>query len=117
MTDKPAINYAGADTPAFPHIAEFFDRTPDGGIIAKQITSGGMTLHQHAAITLRVPDSGLPWMDAMITEARRLDFAGQLAVGFVARVPYGSLPADSVLATQAMQVADALTAAAKETKP
>ena len=35
----------------------------------------GLTLRQFAALTLRVPDSGLPWMDEMIvrvTEQYRL---------------------------------------------
>ncbi len=36
-----------------------------------------MTLRQYAAIHLRVPNSGDDWLDEMITEARRLDFAGQ----------------------------------------
>ena len=37
---------------------------------------GGMTLRQYAAIKLRVPDSGLDWLDAMIQESRRDEFAG-----------------------------------------
>jgi len=37
----------------------------------------GMTLRQHAAIKLRVPDSGTEWLDEMICEAKRDDFAGQ----------------------------------------
>lgn len=31
----------------------------------------GLTAREHAAIHLRVPMSGNPWLDAMITEARR----------------------------------------------
>lgn len=34
---------------------------------------GGLTLRQHAAIELRVPNSGLAWLDTMIVESRRLD--------------------------------------------
>lgn len=30
----------------------------------------GMTLRQYAAINLRVPDSGLPWLDKMIVQSR-----------------------------------------------
>jgi len=37
----------------------------------------GMTLRQYAAIKLRVPDSGLDWLDDMIREGRRMDYAGQ----------------------------------------
>ena len=32
--------------------------------------SSGMTLRQYAAINLRVPDSGLPWLDKMIVQSR-----------------------------------------------
>ena len=35
----------------------------------------GLTAREHAAIHLRVPMSGNPWLDAMITEARRWDAA------------------------------------------
>lgn len=31
-----------------------------------QILGGGLTARQHAAIALRVPDSGTGWLDAMI---------------------------------------------------
>ncbi len=31
-------------------------------------------LRVFAAIRLRVPDSGLPWLDEMIRESRRLDY-------------------------------------------
>lgn len=40
-----------------------------------QFPHDGMTERAYAAIHLRVPDSGLPWMDAMIERARRDDFA------------------------------------------
>jgi hypothetical protein len=33
----------------------------------------GMTLRQYAAIKLRVPDSGIDWLDDMIREANKLD--------------------------------------------
>lgn len=35
----------------------------------------GFTAQQDAAIRLRVPNSGVGWLDAMIREARRLDMA------------------------------------------
>ena len=37
----------------------------------------GMTLRQCAALKLRVPDSGLEWLDAMIRKSRRDEFAEQ----------------------------------------
>lgn len=34
---------------------------------------GGITAREYAAIALRVPDSGTPWLDEMITKSRELD--------------------------------------------
>ena len=47
-------------------------------------SSKGMTLRQYAAIELRVPDSGTDWLDDMIRQAKRDDFAGQALAGIVA---------------------------------
>jgi hypothetical protein len=44
----------------------------------------GMTLRQYAAIKLRVPDSGTDWLDDMIREGRRMDYAGQALAGLLA---------------------------------
>lgn len=35
----------------------------------------GMTLRQYAAIKLKVPDSGIDWLDEMIVKSNRDDFA------------------------------------------
>jgi hypothetical protein len=35
----------------------------------------GMSLRQYAAIKLKVPDSGIDWLDAMILKSLRDDFA------------------------------------------
>lgn len=35
----------------------------------------GLTTIEHAAIALRVPQSGTPWLDDMIRQARRMDLA------------------------------------------
>jgi 5,10-methylenetetrahydrofolate reductase len=43
-----------------------------------------MTLRQYAAIHLKVPQSGLPWLDEMINEARRDAFARQALAGLLA---------------------------------
>lgn len=45
------------------------------GQVAQQGPKGGLTIRQHAAITLRVPMSGDQELDAMIREARRMDMA------------------------------------------
>ena len=48
----------------------------------------GITIRQHAAITLRVPMSGDPELDAMIREARRLDMATAAMQSLVAKRPF-----------------------------
>jgi hypothetical protein len=65
MTQKPTGG------PAFAH-----GNPEQGG-------SEGMTLREYAAIKLRVPDSGTDWLDDMIREARRMDYAGQAMAGVV----------------------------------
>jgi hypothetical protein len=41
----------------------------------------GLTAREYAAIQLRVPESGTPWLDAMIRVRLRDDFAAALAAG------------------------------------
>jgi len=67
--------------PAFP--ADWVDFQPTTGEQVVREQFFGMTLRQHAAITLRVPQSGLPWLDEMIEQARRDAFAGQALAGLV----------------------------------
>jgi hypothetical protein len=72
MTDKPDGG------PAFPRPASLeYPDGPHGDLIVECTHSEGMTLRQYAAIHLKVPDSGEDWLDEMILESRRLDFAGQ----------------------------------------
>ena len=52
-----------------------------------RVNNSGMTLRQYAAIKLRVPDSGLDWLDEMIREGRRMDYAGQALAGMLAANP------------------------------
>lgn len=51
---------------------------------------GTISLRQHAAIELRVPDSGIDWIDAMIREsnreAMRADLAGQALPALIAEM-------------------------------
>jgi hypothetical protein len=49
--------------------------------------TNGMTLRQYAAIHLKRPQSGLPWLDEMIEQARRDAFAGQALQGLLAKLP------------------------------
>jgi hypothetical protein len=41
---------------------------------------GGLTAREYAAIALRVPESGTPWLDQMIAASRRMDLAQAKAV-------------------------------------
>lgn len=61
--------------PAFP--AGFH---PEGNSADQQ----GMSLRAYAAIHLRVPESKIDWLDAMITNAKRDEFAGQALAGMTA---------------------------------
>ena len=49
----------------------------------------GMNLRQYAAIELRVPNSGLPWLDDMIRESQRDALAGQALAGMCADPEFG----------------------------
>ncbi len=55
--------------PAFPSPDVF---RPDGTHHAGAFT--GMTLRQYAAIHLRHPDSGTPWLDHMISQSSRMQY-------------------------------------------
>lgn len=39
----------------------------------KRVFHGRVTMQEMAAMTLRVPDSGIPWLDEMINKSRELD--------------------------------------------
>jgi hypothetical protein len=41
------------------------------------VEAAGMTLRQYAAIKLRVPDSGVDWLDEMIRQSLRDDLAAR----------------------------------------
>lgn len=59
--------------PAFPHdtSARFCERS-------------GMTLRQYAAIKLRVPNSGTDWLDEMIRQSLRNEFAAKAMPAVIA---------------------------------
>ncbi|HXR74326.1 MAG TPA: hypothetical protein VN737_00045 [Bryobacteraceae bacterium] len=42
-------------------------------IVYEDSATDEKSLRIHAAIQLRVPNSGIPWLDRMIRESRRLD--------------------------------------------
>lgn len=87
----------------------------------KEKTRPGLTIRQHAAITLRVPMSGDPELDAMIREARRLDMAtaamqGMLADSEVRENGKGWQNFLECIANDAADFADAMLAASEPKK-
>lgn len=98
---------------AFPH------RDPLGGL------SEGMTLRQYAAINLRVPASGIDWLDAMIKRAQHNHFAAK-AMHTAARAVADALDDgdtfkdgvtyERVIAVTAYRMADAMLVACNQSK-
>ena len=76
----------------------------------------GMSLRQYAAIKLRVPDSGTDWLDDMIRDARRMDYAGQALAGIMGNPDFKHCTTDEIVMT-ASHLADAMLAARSEDKP
>ena len=119
MTDTISNNTTGGEQiddgygPAFP-----YDEPVDNGEMRHWV---GMRKREFAAIAFRVPDSGLAWLDAMIVEARRLDYAGQALKGILAgpfsriQVSDRDTPGDvrRRYVGEAVSFADALIAALK----
>ena len=66
--------------PAFPTTerVEFHEDLGSGKPGCREyMASSGMDLRQYAAIKLRVPDSGLDWLDEMIRKSLRDELAGK----------------------------------------
>jgi hypothetical protein len=82
-----------------------------------EIASRDMTLRQYAAIKLKVPDSGIDWLDEMIVKSLCDDFAAkamhQMLHGAVLPVGYDATGDLRLLVERAYQVADAMMEARK----
>ena len=87
-------------SPAFPHDANPGVHGPGYGISQRA----------YAAIHLRVPDSGLPWLDEMIERARRDEVAKAVAQGFAADPSAVWEQGPNEMATYAYKWADAVLA-------
>lgn len=74
MTEKPGSE------PAYPIVATNFINNG----LETNLIPGYLTRRQHAAIQLRVPESGEPWLDDMIRRARRVDFVKAAMQGIMA---------------------------------
>ena len=71
---EPVDRASPPDSSAFPFV------DPDSDNL-NTIVSPGLTAREHAAIELCVPDSGTPWLDAMITKSRRDKMLGHVLTG------------------------------------
>jgi len=67
--DDPAMPFHGAET---------------------QTDFHGLSAREYAAITLRVADSGTPWLDSMIQRARKYDIAKEAASSYIAGAEMGA---------------------------
>lgn len=97
MNDKDACD------PAFPVAAEFYS---DGSY--RSYSYPGMSLRQYAAIKLKVADSGVDWLDEMITESNRDDIATKALQGLLSSKVVAT-PED--FAKGSYKIADAMLAA------
>jgi hypothetical protein len=74
----------------------------------------GMSLRAYAAIKLRVPDSGIDWLDDMIRQAKRDDFAGQALIAVLVKMQGNAGSAEEVgefSSKVALSISDAMLAA------
>lgn len=99
------------DTPAFPmhsHEAE--------GWNTQVPYVEGLTARQHAAIALCVPDSGVDWLDAIIEQRRRDEFASAALAALIAMPHKDDVKRGAkgvpILSGYAYEYADAMLAAA-----
>lgn len=71
-------------------MSDINDSGPAFPILAEQAADGwahcGVTLRQYAAIKLKVPDSGIDWLNEMIAKSRRLDALEAIAPAIVAKM-------------------------------
>ena len=87
----------------------------DGGpafpIETAELLWRGMSLRAYAAIKLRVPDSGIDWLDAMILKAKRDEFAGQALQALLANQDYLRKYQSDWFASASYRMSDAMIAA------
>lgn len=62
---------------------------PHNPVRCSDILFTGISRREHAAIALRIPESGNSELDAMIRKAQRRDLAAQVLAGMMARDYHG----------------------------
>lgn len=93
--------------PAFPLV--FNDK--EDGFKPFLVENSGLSAREHVAIKLCVPNSGAPWLDDMIRQAQRQQFAkAALSLAILVREGYimDTEPTASELAKAAVTLGDAL---------
>ena len=93
------INYGGSEFPCGPTV---FSMSGD------DCSRPGMTLREYAAIKLRVPESGTDWLDEMIRESVRDEFAAKAMQGYLADLEWREDVSPTGTAYAAYRVADAM---------
>ncbi len=92
-------------------ISGAFPRYEFDSVAERFVEKGGMSLQEYAAIKLKVPDSGVDWLDAMIERSRRDDVAAMAMQGAAAsNVTYSS---ERQAAFDSYEMADAMRKAFK----
>ncbi len=76
-------------------------------IIPAEHISDQYDLREYAAIHLRIPDSGIDWLDKMIAKAERQDIAAKAMQGMSANPEIGFIDI-SAAANEAYKMADAM---------
>lgn len=95
--------------PAFPLATGWVEDHQDGRpktVVLVQELDHGMTLRAYAAIKLKVPDSGIDWLDEMIKKSLSADFAVNAMQE--ARWMYGDKKHNLACAQMTYEIADAM---------
>lgn len=100
------------DMPAFP--IAFQEHDASGMPLTEMYTHGGMTMREYAAIKLRVPGCGEEWLDEMIKQSLRDEFAEKALQGLLGDHSYEK-PIDE-LVNWSYRIADAMLAERGEQK-
>lgn len=83
--------------------------------IGQRTNASQLTTRQHAAIALCVPDSGTPWLDAMIQARRRDEMAKSALAAIIASSEWAD-PSTTIqsFCVDSYSVADAMLAASNK---